>query len=281
METDRPPARGFTLIEVLVATAILALVVVMLAQIIHSVASAWATSSSSTERRQNGRALADFIGQELRSATLPINLNAAAPNLQFVRNPSSIGTTNNHPSSLFWQAPVATDDAYGDLAEIGYFVRWDKSGSVPSARLCRFFVNPSSTNYLINANANWVTDQLLQDVAPADASSGYVGLFAENVIGLWARFFQADGMEIGVAKDSYDSRVTPKLPASVEISVMLLDSHSAAHLTTAAQERLSTLTDNTASAADCQTQIQSDPSLKSISQGVRTYTTRVFLENSR
>ena len=282
METRRSPAAGFTLVEVLVSTAVLMLLVVIMSQMTRSIASSWTAGSGNSERRQNVRALADFIGQELRSATIPVNASAAAPNLQFVLNPAAV--TARYPSALFWQAPVATDSSAGDLAEIGYFVRWVTSGSVPRAQLCRFFVNQGDPNYLIDTNAAWVTDALLQAVAPADSASGYVGLFADNVIGFWARCLQSDGTEIAAANALYDSRVTHTLPASVEISLVLIDGPSASRMTTALQSQLVALSSGSSSAvnaADFLKKIQADPGLKSISPGARAYTSRIFLENSR
>ena len=279
METRRSPAAGFTLVEVLVSTAVLMLLVVIMSQVTRSIASSWTAGSGNSERRQNVRALGDFIGQELRSATLPVDPGAPPPNLQFVLNPAPV--TARYPSALFWQAPVATDSSGGDLAEIGYFVRWVTSGSVPRAQLCRFFVNQGGANYLIDTNAAWVTDALLQTVAPADSASGYVGLFAENVIGFWARCLQSDGTEIAAASAQYDSRVTHALPASVEISLVLIDSPSASRMTATLQEHLVTLSGSAVNAADFLKKIQADPGLKSISPGARAYTSRIFLENSR
>ena len=279
METRRSPAVGFTLVEVLVSTAVLMLLVVIMSQMTRSIASSWTAGSGNSERRQNVRALADFIGQELRAATLPVDPGAPSPNLQFVQNPASV--TARYPSALFWQAPVATDSSSGDLAEIGYFVRWVTSGSVPRAQLCRFFVNQGGANYLIDTNAAWVTDALLQTVAPADSASGYVGLFADNVIGFWARCLKSDGTEIAAANTLYDSRVTHALPASVEISLVLIDGPSASRMTAALQTQLVALCSSAVNAADFLKKIQADPGLKSISPGARAYTSQIFLENSR
>ena len=281
METRRSPAVGFTLVEVLVSTAVLMLLVVIMSQMTRSIASSWTAGSGNSERRQNVRALADFIGQELRAATLPVDPGAPSPNLQFVLNPAAVTGANRNPSALFWQAPVATDSSGGDLAEIGYFVRCVTSGSVPRAQLCRFFVNQGDPNYLIDTNAAWVTDALLQAVAPADSASGYVGLFADNVIGFWARCLKSDGTEIAAANTLYDSRVTHALPASVEISLVLIDGPSASRMTAALQTQLVALCSSAVNAADFLKKIQADPGLKSISPGARAYTSRIFLENSR
>ncbi len=270
-------AEAFTLLEILIAATILAMVVAVLAQIASFVASAWTTGSGNAERRENGRALIEFIGNELRSAVIPISTVGSAPNLQFVRNPDGV---TSYPSSLFWQAPVATDTTYGDLAEVGYFVKWDTNGKVPQANLCRFFVNPGNANYKIYNSTSWITSDIVQSVAPADKDHGYVGLFAENVIGFWARCFKADGTEITTC----DSRKnTPGLPAMVEISLVLLDSHAAARMTDGFKTKLAGIvsTASVKNAGDCVAAMQADSTLKPISGGARAYSTSVYLENSK
>jgi Tfp pilus assembly protein PilW len=283
METRQSLAPAFTLVEVLVSTAVLMLLVVIMAQMTRSVAASWTAGSGNSERRQNVRALADFIGQELRSATLSVDPSAPPPNLQFVLNPASV--TARYPSAIFWQAPVATDSSAGDLAEVGYFVRWTTSGTVPRAQLCRFFVSQGDPNYLVDTATAWVSDALLQTVAPADPASGYVGLFADNVIGFWARCLRClpDGTEteIAAANAQYDSRVTHKLPSTVEISLVLIDGSSASRMTETLKSQLIAHSSTAVNAADFLKKIQADPSLKSMSQGARAYTTRIFLENSR
>lgn len=265
----------------MIAATILAMVVAVLAQIASFVASAWTTGSGNAERRENGRALIEFIGNELRSAVIPISSVGNPQNLQFIRNPDGI---TSYPSSLFWQAPVATDTTYGDLAEVGYFVASGTNGKVPQFNLCRFFVNPGNSNYIIYSSTNWITSKVVQSVAPADKGNGYVGLFAENVIGFWVRCFKADGTEIASAQEIYDSRKnTPGLPAIVEISLVLLDSHAAARMNSTLKAKLVGIVGNASvkNAGDCITAMLADATLKPISGGARAYSTSVYLENSK
>src|SRR5438552_691359 len=148
----RPPSRAaFTLIEMLVATAVLALLVVLLMEVVNRASATWVQAQGQVERRHNGRAIADFIGQELQAALLPVDPTGSSNklNLQFVLNPK-IGDGD----AVFWQAPLATDQTNGDIAEIGYFLKWTGTTGTPHGQLCRFFVNPTpqgvpNSNYLI------------------------------------------------------------------------------------------------------------------------------------
>lgn len=290
MEARRSNSRAFTLLELLAAMTITLLLVTILAQVVSSVTTAWNRGNGDSERRQNARALTDFIARELRAAIIPLNAtsNSTLSNLQFILNPDKVGSSNRNSSALFWQAPVATDSSASDLAEIGYFVRW-VPGNVPQARLCRFFVNPSDAkNYLIYSGSNstqWVSDTILSSVAPADSQSGYVGLFAENVAGFWARCLNADGSVAAKATEQYDSRNTHALPYCVEISILLLDSHSASIMNSSLQSQLIKLVNSAVNADDCASKIltnaQTTPGMNVIAQGARAHTVRVYLENAR
>ncbi|MFA7342975.1 MAG: prepilin-type N-terminal cleavage/methylation domain-containing protein [Terrimicrobiaceae bacterium] len=283
MDTKSSRSHAFSLLELLVAMAITLLLVVLLAQIVGSVSFAWKSGNSNAERRQNGRALTDFIAQELRAAILPLGGSSAGQtNLQFILNPDAVTAANRNPSALFWQAPMARNSTAGDLAEYGYFVRWS-TGNPPRASLCRFMVDSDDTNnwYQIYSNQTWVDDNLLAQAAPADSASGYLGLFAENVVGFWTRCLDKNGVELKPAGGQYDSRTESALPFSVEVSLVLLDERTAGLMNASLQSQLSGLVNSATNAADCIAQIQSAAGLGVFAKGARAYTTRVFLENAR
>jgi len=218
--------QGVTLVELLVATAVLSLMVLMLIQVLNHTGRAWLAGQTQTERRQSARALADAIAQELQSALMPVD-PTDQKSLQFVHDPTAVPATYANSDSLFWQAPVATDRTYGDVAELGYFLKWDqtKQGN-PRPLFCRFFVNPTDTaNYLIIQKPTaWLSGDILDQVAPAvnQATNAYAGLFSENVIGFWVRCFDASGNLV----QNYDSRTAGKLPRTVKIYLVLVGSSS-------------------------------------------------------
>ncbi len=107
---------------------VLSIIVIMLTSLLNSALQTLSSSESDQERHRSGRALTDFIGRELREAVLPAEIKAIdnQANLQLVINPtanSNIGADYLNADSIFWQAPLATDSTYGDIAEVGYFVK--------------------------------------------------------------------------------------------------------------------------------------------------------------
>ena len=248
LQGSRQRTAAFSLVEILTAMAILSMIVFTLATLANVAGNIWEQGENQNQHRQRARAVLDVLSRELRSAMLgvaefPSNpADPAAPvdkTLQLIINPP-VSSSYRNRDSIFWQAPIATDTAQGDLAEIGYFIRWTGK----QASLCRFFVNPSDPDYQIYQNPNgWLSDGLIEKIAPADKAHQYRGLFLENVIGLWVtpRSFRSDGT-VAPAQDGsdthrYDSRATTPnaLPSVVEVSLVLLDSSTAKQLQTPGQ----------------------------------------------
>lgn len=313
---------GFTLIELLVGVAILTILVVILSGVFGGVSKTWQLGQSSNERLQNIRAITDFITGELRSALLPVNRTDKA-NLQFVVNPANISSSFRNADSLFWQAPVAADQTLGDVAAIGYFVRWDESKpSNPRPNLCRFYAADSTdgANFLIYSQAGgsvpWLTDAIINAVAPADKANAYQGLIAENVVALFVQCLDTKGRPIeknyegtAFANKGFDSRLgftdadgtktadfmnasggkSPicALPPMVRLSFVLVDARSAARITPAQKTALVTLAGSVAQqspkgdASAFVTAALADPQLKGISEGLRAYQTEINLLNAR
>jgi len=258
----RPDKRAFSLLEILVAMVILALIVIALAAISTEAGRIWKMTEALNQRRSTGRALLQFIARDLEMAVRQLPYpQSNAPNLHFVANePSLIPTTLLNPHAAFWQAPVAADRSKGDLAEIGYFVRWDTTTQpgTAKAQLCRFFVDPADdTHYRVYSSdedgkpVNWLESATINQVAPATAPHGYRGWFADNVIALWLRCLDKHGDPIlktaaGTSLNGgcgFDSRqgfeitstglkqTGPALPTSVEVVLVTVDDHLAKKIT--------------------------------------------------
>lgn len=217
---------GFTLVELLVAMALLAILSISLVLTLNHSASLGHHAESQIRSRRDARAVLESIGNEIKSATLAHDRSSVA-DLQFLVNPGQIDAKYLNPHALFWQSPIATDARYGDLAEVGYFVRWNtENPNNPRGILCRLFVNPedpaSPTNYLIYSQPSaWLSPGgnkiWLDQTAPAVADSAnpvnsYKGWIADNVIALWARCLDGSGNAItkdgagGNAGYVFDSR---------------------------------------------------------------------------
>ncbi len=224
--SSAPGASGFTLIEVLVATSVFMMLILVLASVLNQALGLWSRNENKSDLRESGRTAINLIGSELRQAALPVDrvddatYRAAEKNLQMVINPATIGDQYKNHDAIFWQAPIATSHSKGDLAIVGYFIR--KVGNV--SKLCRFFINPDDPDYAVYDDTKpWVSDDLLDKKAPADEASNLQGVFLENVPGMWVTAYQ-DATTAYPVSPAYDSRVAGKLPSRVEISLALLDS---------------------------------------------------------
>ena len=303
--------RAFTILELLTAMAIFCFMVVALVNITGQAGDIWKKGEGQNQRRSNGRALLQNIAKELQLAVLPVDapLSKTSPgtaaNLQFVANMSSNPANNTmvptsllNPHAVFWQAPIARDLTAGDLACVGYFVKWDTSGDRPKAQLCRYFVNPSDmVNYLIynqsgGVAVNWLSN--ISSVAPS-TSTNLQGWFADNVIGFWVRCLDDQGEPIkrtaggteltgGYGFDSRQGYIdsegrmhpAPALPAAVDIAIVTLDQQTASRLT-------SPLSIPAGSPETFQQDITDFVSSlpPQIKPGAQIFSTRVYLQNYR
>ncbi len=141
---------AFSLLELLVATAVFVALGLILVSIAGSLSSFWQMGISHNERRTSVLAAFSRMARDLRFAAAP--MNPASTNFQFVINPTNVGANYRLPQAAFWQAPVASDRTSGDMALVGYFVQWvaESNGSVP--KLCRLLID--STNYQYRKPSN-------------------------------------------------------------------------------------------------------------------------------
>ena len=301
---SQPVRSGFTLVELLVSMTILILLVAMLSGIFSSVSKTSQLGYSNNERMQNILAITDFIRTDLRSALLPVN-RTDTNNLQLLAlgNSTTISPNFQNPHAIFWQAPVATDQTLGNVAEVGYFVRWNTDNpSNPRPYLCRFSAENSTngTNFLIYTSpAAWLTDSIIDAVAPADRAHAYQGLIAENVVALFVQCLDAKGQPItrnaaGAAFNNalFDSRqgfidsASPPntnaacaLPPVVRLGFVLIDSRSANRIGANEQAALKGL--SATDAAGFVSAALALPQLNSISQGLRSSQIEINLMNAR
>ena len=255
---SRKGARGFTLVEMLVAIAIVAILGLILASIADTAGQIFLQQQGQNQYRMQARAVLNYIGRDLRNASLAANqaycVSNGKPTLEFLINAPNV--TYNYPNNIFWQAPIATDGgSWGNMAEVGYFVRWTGG----EGDLCRYFVNPSTTNsqgaiisnpdYLIYTipSGQWIPTSgsgttpnpgSADAVAPSDNTGNpphhYKGLFLQNVLGLWVQAYTAAGVLINTSTtptynssgSPYNASTTPvthSLPAYVVVSIAVLD----------------------------------------------------------
>lgn len=307
---------GFTLIEVLVATSILTVLVLAYCAMANSTSKIWLAGSGHIERRRNLRAIGEFVASDMRAALLPVQGKSDnKPNLQFLLNPPALKSKYPYHDCAFWQAPIATEMTLGDIAEVGYFVQWDSLEESPAGKLCRFFVNPSTggsgsaatlnPNFLIFKDlSSWVTPELVKTVAPADKENAYLGLFTENVLGLWLQPYDLNGVSLASGgNNSFDSRVGYKatfigsdgnqqwkedrfLPAKIVISIAQIDSTAAPRFKQVAESLRSLSSSSNCTSADAyllavREAAKSNGLLRSLLPNIQIYSTEVQLQNAR
>jgi prepilin-type N-terminal cleavage/methylation domain-containing protein len=205
---DRAPG-GFSLIELIVAIAILSVMGVLIMSVINNTSSITSRTAARLDANRVARECLDLIGQDLSAIRTPYanssvnsSIGTGATNgLQMSVNPTSVDAKYRNPHTFFWQASVSRNQKYGNLAVVGYFVQKDLQTDTRSNRLQlrRVYVEPenpnsppSSPEYLIYSDPNnWHPTALLQKFAPDDAATdnanGQRGWVADGVLAMWVR----------------------------------------------------------------------------------------------
>jgi prepilin-type N-terminal cleavage/methylation domain-containing protein len=221
---------GFTLVEILVAVAILTIFGLTLCSLFSESTSIWIRGQNENDYRNRARAALNYIKRDLQVANLAANQPslAGSPTLELMTDPPG---TVGFPDSFFWQAPIATDDrSEGDMAEVGYFVRWINGRGT----LCRFFVNPSDpASYKVYSGSpgQWISQAFLDQVAPGTSASLYRGLFLNDIVGLWIQVFPDPALSTSAYTNPFDSSSPPDpthpLPDYAVIQIATLDAPTA------------------------------------------------------
>lgn len=214
---DRAPG-GFSLIELLVAIAILTVMGVLILSVINNTSSITSRTAARLDANRVARECLDLIGQDLSgirnsyaNSSVNSGISSGATNgLQMSVNPTTVDAKYRNPHSIFWQASVSRNQKYGNLAVVGYFVQKDLASDSRSNRLQlrRVYVEPenpntppSSPEYLIYQDpTNWYPNTLLQKFAPDDAATdnanGQRGWVADGVLAMWVRSLDPQGNPI-------------------------------------------------------------------------------------
>jgi prepilin-type N-terminal cleavage/methylation domain-containing protein len=202
---------AFSLIEMLVALAVFAILLTILAGAYSGIERAISQTNARREANATGRAALEWITRDLErirppapgfiwSVTRNTDTNRPVARLgsQFLIASDQIATNTLNPHAAFWQ--VASEESAGrTMAIVGYFVRWitETNNSIPTTRpvLCRLYINQTNAAYpsgLNSANGTWLDDNLLSN-APGDAAGSYKGWFADNIHSIWFRALDANG----------------------------------------------------------------------------------------
>ena len=202
---------GFTLIEVMITTAVLALLITGIYSIFKGGTDAWTKGNVRMERYQNARAILEMMSRELSCAM--VNEARKIYMLGVDKNDVKVKTTGSAVSTedeLFFVAPIYPTSNLGttksDMCELGYWVHAD-------TELMRHYAVGTSNRI------NFIYDES--------------GLINSNSLGLAVaglRFYyyydecdEADSSETWGSNDSNDSTYLYKLPKKIKIVLKTRD----------------------------------------------------------
>lgn len=186
--------QAFTILELLVAMALMGIVVTILASVLSSTQKGVAQMGGASSQRQDARAILAQISHDLRSTLEPVSrgfelANAGVRQPEFLLNPP--GFTGNG-SSIFWS--VRNESSLGGNMLVGYLLRWETTPEGPLPRLCRVSFDPQVTESIKNAlqgsasaNSTWVDANLINENAPGVQDQGYQGWISDNILAFYAR----------------------------------------------------------------------------------------------
>lgn len=235
---------GFSLVELLVATSVATMLMLVMAGVSAQVSKLLTVGVSQNQNRSNARVAMSFMAREMRQAAYsrykgyPVGSSTPTKSvLHFIINPptATLSTAYKNPDAVFWQAPIATSIAKGDMAEVGYFVYRQRINNIYHSDLCRFFANPNDLkpddsggaplHVIYTSPDQWMATDFVKSFIP-NRGNDYRGLFLENVIGLWVQPYNLRGLPMSSAGQTFDSRTDDKLPPMVQVSMVVMSSNS-------------------------------------------------------
>lgn len=234
------PVSGFTLLEMLVATAIFMLLMALLVSVVGQFSNIWQASEAQKNRQQAARLIFDRVTRDLEAMTFPL-ISGATNSLRFLVNPN-VSAVPKNPSSAFWQTTLTGGTTNGDIADVGYFLRFSpNSKGGMRGELCRVQFSPTNSSALV-ALANkdgWPVATAINDLAPATdsaATNAPKGVLADNVLGLWFKVYSGTNemYPAGNLTMAYDSRTNTGAsvkPTSVEVAVAMSDARTMQRVT--------------------------------------------------
>ena len=200
---------AFSLLELLVAIAVLCILLVILLDIVQGATNLWRTSENKVEAYREGRAALQVISSDLRHALASTNTNF------FRRDISSYPNSTN--VAFLATLPLSSQEtnSLSDVCTVGYFLAYDNKSPVSgitgrqSYNLYRYFVESNET-FAKLSDSSGPADVL--DFDPSRPPE----ILARNVVGFKATYFITNGP--GSFTTWTQSAATP-MPDIVEIQL--------------------------------------------------------------
>ena len=221
MSVSRPPA--FTLLELLVSMAVLAVLAVVLLAIVESGTTLWRKSENRVDAYREVRAALGIIARDFQNALAPSSTNYFLFNSHgaFARLPSGAQADAGRAGAVFFLSALPASGqppgSKSDVCEVGYFVAFSRTfaSTNETLNLNRFFRSSDSTfsNLVFSNNFN-------------DAAIGAEGeeLLARNI-----RSFRVTPFVVtnGVPSTNFTASTNAPLPDLLEIAITAVNQDAA------------------------------------------------------
>lgn len=284
---------GFTLVELLAALAILAMLMSIVFAVFNQASKAWIQAESRTENFQGSRMALDMMSRDIECAMVGSNKNRQVRLMAFENSGSIMaGATGPYVFSVPFGAVTAPNDAlffvtqaqdskgsaFLDMAECGYYVIFNsvtgngmKGGTY---YMCRHYLRSNDSGWDIFQNPNtWWT-----------ATTGSDTPLLENVVRLEFKYEYGDstsamGTSVCQNWNLYGGGPplvdpTIALPRAVHIQMSILDRRYAAQL--AAVNGNAALTPGDLGNLPYQVEALSGPTKQVLREGLRNFYRSVF-----
>jgi type II secretory pathway pseudopilin PulG len=244
-----PRERAFTLVELLIATGVTVIIVVLLGTMLGSVLSTASRANQRIDAFRDARAALQMMERDLNnlvptqwnpdpfpnpaplpcaasttsttSVTRPAAYFAAAPIWQDPNDPYSGGNPNAQIFALISTKSAGSATA-GDVCAVGYYCRWDGNRYT----LRRFFRDSVHTFSVLQNAASYAADSDLYDLNAADARNDLLAAYVWN---FKVAMYDASGnLQTTYPCLCDQPPATPAmLPAVIEISFNAMSSQAA------------------------------------------------------
>ncbi len=221
---------AFTILELLVAMAVMSLLLVLLMNMVDSATKLWRVNENRVDSYREARAALGIMARDLQNLVPTTNTSYFLFNADAFPKLSSAGTalTNTiSASAAFFLAalPAAAQDSASnksDVCQVGYFLAFDRTtvATNKSLNLYRYFRSSDPTFQALTAPSG------LYQTPPPQPATDDTELLARNVTSLSLRAFTFTNSSLA----PFSSSVATPVPDLVEISVSAINQDTAKRL---------------------------------------------------
>jgi prepilin-type N-terminal cleavage/methylation domain-containing protein len=266
---------AFTLLELLVAMAVLAILVLMLMNMVDSATRLWRINENRVEGYREPRAALGIVARDLKTAMAGTNMQFFRLNdAGYVPAGATVGTNASHvfflsamPAGAQWTSNATPNKS--DICEIGYFVGYGKTSAssnspVNTLNLYRYFLSSDETYAALkNTNSPSYPFPAASTIVLSDKN---VELLARNIVSFKITAYSAisqtnatNAASVQQILTNFVSSTNSAMPDLIEITLTAVNQDTAKKLSSQAS--------------------WSATNSQPIKDNLQTFTTRIRLEN--